>query len=285
MTERLPRLLELQACDQRIQQAIHTRNTLQQSFAALQEGEQQQASEIRARQNKIDETQKVGEHLSLQLDQVKGQLRAKRGALPHRRAGHQEEQAQREIAFLEATKAALKEELRTVKAQLKRDAAVLRQAEASAVAQHNQTLDTLPVLAAQIATAEEEIHAARQLRLQLSGRIDPALLREYERIFSYRGGVAVVALTHETCQGCRMHLPLQLCLELQRKSRLTFCPHCHRILFVPSEPRPSQESPEHSSRVSHGNGVTSQQQRRQSRVRGRNGKHPQAVPLSSANLN
>jgi hypothetical protein len=47
--------------------------------------------------------------------------------------------------------------------------------------------------------------------------------------------VAVVALADETCQGCHMHLPPQMCMELQRHPRLTFCPHCHRILFIPVE--------------------------------------------------
>lgn len=189
MTETLPRLLTLQACDRHVQEVVHKLDTLQQSLAALKEEERTKAQEVQAWQDKIRGSEETSDQPTLQIEQVKGQLRGKRGALHRSRAGQQGETVQPEIALLEANKAALEEELRM---------------------------------------AQEE-------RLALVGRIKASLLQEYERIFSHRGGVAIVELANGTCQGCHMHVPPQMCLELQRRPRLTFCPHCHRILFVPIE--------------------------------------------------
>jgi predicted nucleic acid-binding Zn-ribbon protein len=235
MTDTLPRLLVLQACDQRIQQMIHTLDTLQQSLAALKEEDQVKVQAVRAWQEKITESEKARNHLTLQIKQVKGQLRGKRGMLHRRRTGQQEETVQREIVLLEASKAALEEELRAVTAQIAQDMDALHQAEELAAAHHAHVLSMTSTVLGQRAAVEEELRAAQDKRTVLTTGINTFLLQEYERIFARRGGIAVVALANETCQGCHMHLPPQMCLELQRHPRLTFCPHCQRILSVPLE--------------------------------------------------
>lgn len=237
MTETLPRLLTLQACDQRIQQATHTLDALQQSLVALQEKGQVKVQEVRAWQDKIRASEETRDHLTLQSKQVKGQLRGKRGTLHHRRAGQQEEPLQRAVALLEANKAALEEELRTVVVRITQDTAALRQVEELAPTQQEETQHATSTLLGQIAATEEELRVAQAERTALAAAVTPLLLQEYERIFSRRGGVAIVVFANEACQGCHMRLPPQMCLELQRSSRLTFCPHCHRILFVPIETR------------------------------------------------
>ncbi|MBI3797610.1 MAG: hypothetical protein HY268_11680 [Deltaproteobacteria bacterium] len=149
MTETLPRLLALQVCDQRIQQATRTLDTLQQSLAVAKEEEQIPVQEVQTWQDKLRASVAV----------------------------------------------------------------------------------------------EEELRAAQDKRAALTTGINTFLLHEYERIFSRRGGVAIVALVNEACQGCYMHLPPQMCLELQRHPKLTFCPHCQRILFVPIETNPPAGEP------------------------------------------
>lgn len=233
MTDPLPRLLVLQARDQRIQQAAHTVDTLQQSLATLQEEEQSRAQDLQAWQDKIKEAEQTRNTLTLQINQVRKQLRDKKHAPHRRRMEHAEDTVQREVARLEAHKAALEEEVRMVVARITQDSAALRRAEEVAPAQQEERQRTASSLLGQIAVTEEELRVARDERAVLAAGITPFLLQEYERIFSRRGEVAVVALADETCQGCHMHLPPQMCMELQRHPRLTFCPHCHRILFIP----------------------------------------------------
>lgn len=254
MIDKWSRLLQLQACDQRIRQAVATLDVLRQSLASLREDEQHRAAELQTQQSNIDDIQHAYEHLSLQLDQVKAQLRTKRRAVHRCRGEHQEERVHREIVCLEAHKAALEGELRAVKTQLARATAILRQVEAAAAARRDQLRDATSTVAAQIATAEEELRIARQQRPRLLVGIDPPLLREYERIFSFRHGLAVVEVANAVCQGCRMRLPLQLYLELQRAHRLTLCPHCHRIVCAPLVPSLPQSKSGFSPTTSNGNG-------------------------------
>jgi uncharacterized protein len=271
MTETLPRLLALQACDQRIRQVTHTLNTLQQSLAILKEDEQAQARDIRTRQDTIREAEQTRAHLTLQLDQVQGQLRDRRHALYSRRAGPQGETVQREVVRLEANKVVLEEDLQAVVAHIAEATAALHQLEDMASVRHEERLDAASSPLSQIAATEEELRVIRENRLALTRGISEFLLQEYERIFAHRGGVAVVALVAETCQGCHMHLPPQTCLDLQRHARLSFCPHCHRILFVPTEASLPRVASLRSSDTAN-NGHRTHQPQRRPRARTRTGK-------------
>jgi predicted nucleic acid-binding Zn-ribbon protein len=252
MTETLPRLLALQVCDQRIQQITRTLDALRQALVALDQAEEARTQDLRARQDSLKEAKSTRDDLTLQLNQVKGQLREKRHALHHHRVGQQDETLHREVELLEAHKGVLEEELRAVVTQISQNTEILCQAEEEAAAQKQHALSKSSQILTQIAAEEKELLAMRQERLTLVRSIDTALLREYERIFSHRGGVAVVEIVQGACQGCHMRLPPQMCVELQKNRRLTFCPHCHRILFVMRESLLPPRVSRHSSANSNG---------------------------------
>jgi predicted nucleic acid-binding Zn-ribbon protein len=44
-------------------------------------------------------------------------------------------------------------------------------------------------------------------------------------------GQAVARISNETCMGCFMNVPPQLCIEVQRGKQMISCPQCSRILY------------------------------------------------------
>jgi predicted nucleic acid-binding Zn-ribbon protein len=233
MTEMLSCLLAVQACDQRIQEATHTLAALEQALVSLKEDDEVKAQEIRALQTRLSEAAQRQAALTVQIEEVKRQVRDRKHDLHWGRPDEPEDAGLRAIAFLEAHRIALEEERRTLVAQHTDDAEALRQAEALVLVQQEERQHTAFALLDQITAATEARRRAQEERVTLVGGVQAAPLQEYERIFARRGGVALVALTHETCQGCHLRLPPQLCLDLPRRPMPTFCPHCQRILFVP----------------------------------------------------
>jgi len=80
----------------------------------------------------------------------------------------------------------------------------------------------------------EQALSARAAELDVARRetvekIPPELLAQYEKI-SARHRPAVVRVRQETCQGCRVHIPPQLAVELIRGTKVLACTHCQRIL-------------------------------------------------------
>lgn len=61
--------------------------------------------------------------------------------------------------------------------------------------------------------------------------LDPALLNRFRRVARMNQGQAVAQVRNESCMGCFMNVPPQLCIEVQRANQLISCPQCSRILY------------------------------------------------------
>jgi uncharacterized protein len=61
--------------------------------------------------------------------------------------------------------------------------------------------------------------------------LDPALMNRFRRIARMNQGQAVAQVRNESCMGCFMNVPPQLCIEVQRANQLISCPQCSRILY------------------------------------------------------
>jgi hypothetical protein len=65
----------------------------------------------------------------------------------------------------------------------------------------------------------------------LSKQIESKLLKLYNTLKEKRHGVGVVNVKNETCQGCFVHVPPQMFIEVQKSNALIRCPNCNRILY------------------------------------------------------
>jgi len=88
-------------------------------------------------------------------------------------------------------------------------------------------------MGARIATEDRNRSTWSARRAEIAREIKSSYLDRYERIRQRRNGLAVVAAQDTTCTGCRMKIPPQMFIELQKieNSDLIFCPFCQRILF------------------------------------------------------
>lgn len=81
---------------------------------------------------------------------------------------------------------------------------------------------------------DSEVKSFDDQRVKLHGLIDNRWLAHYERIRGAReDGIAEVS--RGSCQGCHMHIPPQLLIEVQKYRSIQTCPSCQRILFFPGE--------------------------------------------------
>jgi uncharacterized protein len=94
-------------------------------------------------------------------------------------------------------------------------------------------------VARQTAELEAESDVQRQsldeilsVRVSLTEKILPALIKDYEFTKSQARGIAIVEVKECICSGCHMNIPPQMYNELHRGDELRTCPHCHRMLYV-----------------------------------------------------
>jgi uncharacterized protein len=109
--------------------------------------------------------------------------------------------------------------------------------------------ERLRILKADLADMQREIHeqqeqirlTAAEQRIELSelkeerervwSMLDPKLQKIYARTTQHGNGIGVAPVVNSVCQACRMNIPPQAYIELQRFNALSMCPHCQRIIY------------------------------------------------------
>ncbi|MFO7988629.1 MAG: zinc ribbon domain-containing protein [Thermodesulfobacteriota bacterium] len=77
----------------------------------------------------------------------------------------------------------------------------------------------------------EQLAELEEQQRSIGASLNPALLNRFRRIARMNQGQAVARISEETCMGCFMNVPPQLCIEVQRGNQMISCPQCSRILY------------------------------------------------------
>lgn len=77
----------------------------------------------------------------------------------------------------------------------------------------------------------EQLAELEEQQRTIGESLNPALLNRFRRIARMNQGQAVARISDETCMGCFMNVPPQLCIEVQRGNQMISCPQCSRILY------------------------------------------------------
>ncbi len=81
-----------------------------------------------------------------------------------------------------------------------------------------------------IAELEEQRSKMLSGRDDLAAKVPKSVIKRYDRLKTGISNVVII-INGGTCTGCRMALPPQLTIELQRANELHQCPHCRRIII------------------------------------------------------
>lgn len=82
-----------------------------------------------------------------------------------------------------------------------------------------------------IAQDDQILLRHKERREEISRKLDSGLFNLYNTLKEKRQGLGVVSVRNETCQGCFVHIPPQMYIEVQRNNELIRCPNCNRILY------------------------------------------------------
>jgi uncharacterized protein len=73
-------------------------------------------------------------------------------------------------------------------------------------------------------------------RDDLKLKIEKSFLDAYEKVFSAKGGVAIVSAEAGICRGCFMKIRGQLYNQILKGNSLEECPSCKRLLYSGDQP-------------------------------------------------
>jgi predicted nucleic acid-binding Zn-ribbon protein len=187
--------------------------------------------EIEEQQQQLAVWEERRRELEGKLGQEEDRIKDKRMRLYRIRNERELQALRHEIDLIKEGNARLEEEILTLLEQIEQGRAQLQELEEGAAASQTPAAVERVRCEEQAATLRAELQNCRKERDKIAAGIDARLRQQYERIFSRRGGVAVVEVRAGTCQGCHMHIPAQMCNEIQTGRSIFLCPHCSRILY------------------------------------------------------
>jgi len=109
----------------------------------------------------------------------------------------------------------------------------------NSVQEHEKELEEVRVICREeedrgqkrMAELEEQREKVLAGRGDIAKQVDASVLRRYEQLRTRLAGLGIAEVTHGTCSACRMSLPSQQFIHLQRCETLEVCASCHRILL------------------------------------------------------
>jgi len=238
-------LVALQEIDQRLRQKETTLQELREQISVIATAVETKQQEAESQQLRLTELESRHRQAEFQLKEEEGKIKEKRVRQNRIRNERELMAVRREIELMKEANEKIEEEGIGLLEQIEQERARLAQSQAQIEELKGKMTEEAGRIEAQIAGLEREAQQERGERDKFAREIDVDLCSRYERIFAKRGGVVVVEIRADTCQGCYMRIPPQMSNQIRSSiqanaSTIFYCPHCGRILHW--RPAPEGES-------------------------------------------
>jgi predicted nucleic acid-binding Zn-ribbon protein len=80
---------------------------------------------------------------------------------------------------------------------------------------------------------EKKLVQLNKLQEELKVKLDAQLRKKCEFLMEKKNGITVAPVEKGVCQVCRVSIPPQKFIELQKNESLINCPHCQRFMYWP----------------------------------------------------
>ena len=238
MATQIDLLATLQEIDQQLQRKELLLQELRQQVSAISSEMEKTQQEAEAQQQRVLELESKHRDTEGELKLEEEKIKEKRVRLNRIRNERELLATQHEIELMREGKGTLEDKTLALLEKLEKEREGLTQnlARIEELKTHHQ--QEVSRVDTQISVLEKETGQERTEREGLVRSLDGTLCSRYERIFAKCGGVAVVKIQDETCQGCHMRIPPHTCnqiqsSQLQQSEKIFYCPHCSRIVYWP----------------------------------------------------
>lgn len=237
MKAELQKLIALQNLDTTIRKLEKDQKAIPERRAEIEKEFDQRAFEIRALENRRDESKHTRARLETEVVEQRGRAeRAERNLMSSKKqdeytaAIREADAARKQISALETQ---ILEQLET----LEQAEAALNERAAEIASLNSDREAKLKAFDDEMGTIDERLAVARKERDEVFANLPKPLSSLYSRIRArIRDGIAVAEARNRSCSACFMSLRPQVMAEIRRGEEIITCDNCGRILYyVPSE--------------------------------------------------
>ncbi len=242
MNETLRLLVELQKLDSQIL-ATHAKIEATDARMSAELGSLQAAQDVRdnvLKEHNVLETQRRDRERA--IEEVNEKLRKVKQRGAEIKTNKEYQAHLKEIEAIQAEVSKCEDELLAVMERLDESAKAAKEKEAVLTIEKEKQGEARKAIEQEKTGLEAGLATLRQQRKNLADTLDDGTYRRYMDILKLGRGLAVVEAKHEICQGCNLHIPPQLFVEIKANTEIIQCPQCRRFLhYVRPEEAPKTE--------------------------------------------
>ncbi len=231
MNEQLTLLIELQQIDGRIRARRSEQAAIPQQLVALEQRAQENTAGLESARESLAAAQKAKRDRDRDLEEGGGKVEKLKARTSEIKTNKEYQALLKEIQTVEQENKAIEDDILKLMENIDTATAEIGNAEKRAEVENAAIDEERKKLDADMAALVETLAAEERTRNELAGRIDPALLAQYQKRYDSLAGRVVVEARSESCSGCFMSIPPQLFVNVKKSDAILSCPHCHRMLY------------------------------------------------------
>ncbi|MDD5018919.1 MAG: C4-type zinc ribbon domain-containing protein [Candidatus Babeliales bacterium] len=238
ISEELKKLVELQKMDRQIFEL----NRKQAEVPVLLEALQKEFEDKKTTYKSLEESK---QKMQLRQKEKEGELAAKeegikksQGQLGQLKTNKEYQTKLAEIESLKADKSIIEEEILKLMDEIEQAKSSVENEKKALGDEEKIYNDKKRVIEEQSKEMQAALQALEGRRKIASADVDKKILQMYEHILHGRGGVALVSVINNSCEGCHMRVPHQVIHEIKMYHHLITCESCARILYLEEDVQP-----------------------------------------------
>ena len=237
MKEQLQRLIQLQELDSKIRLHDRQEASFPVEIEKIQREIERLAEAFQAEVMKIETIEKERRQRERDLEAAGDQIKKIQSRLPEVKTNKEYQAFLSEIDHLKEKMDQYEVEIIERLEEADRLRGILSEKETVYLEEKKKLEARKAELESQLTHLPDDLKGLKARRDDLKKKIPPDLIKQYQTLLERRGGLAVVYVKKEVCQGCHMNIPPQLFNQIQKSEQIFTCPHCNRILVPFDESR------------------------------------------------
>ncbi len=235
MREQIKLLARLQALDRNIQKLERDVATVPEEITTLKEVISQEKKTLEEIGKKLEDMEKERRHKERGLSVKEASLSKYQSQLCEVKTNKEYSALMVEIDSLKQDNSELENEVLALmergddlRGMIEKKKEELRREEEKLAEGERKNQERVSIL-------EGELRKRQGEREEQVKKIETNLLARYEKVLKGKGGLALVPVKADACQGCFTKLPPQVINEIMQARRMVTCERCSRILYLPSD--------------------------------------------------
>ena len=231
MKEQLDLLWELQKIDLELRNLKEAQEGYPKEIKRLDEKQKLEREKIQKEKEKMELLEKDRRHKEGQLSLEQDKVKKTEGRMFEVKTNKEYQALLTEIDTLKGASGREEEEILQLLEEIDELKKTLSKREKEIAATLAKIEGEKKALQEKMERDQEVLKKQMGRREAVAKQLQSNLYKLYNTLKEKRGGVGVVSVKQETCQGCFVNVPPQLFIEVQKNNAIVRCPNCNRILY------------------------------------------------------